>query len=403
MKQIVVLVQSYYPDTVSSAQHVTDLCEALASDEKNKVTVICSRHGYDTSEKFLKLETHKKVLIHRLSHTKLGKKNILFRIIDFFSLNIAIFFKLIIYRSKVDEVISLTSPPFSGIFALAFAKMKRARLTYWVMDLQPELSISVGLISERSVIAKFFKFIGDTIIKHSTKIISLDRHMTKYLISRGAVVEKILDVPVWPATARMYEGASEENPFRIESNFGDKLVVMYSGNHSQVHPLTTLLEASLSLRFDKGFHFAFVGGGVRVKDVKEHKQKNNLDNISLHAFQPRETFHISIAASDIQVVIMGENQVGYTHPNKIYGAMLLAKPILYIGPRPSHVTDILDSCCGNIIVEHGNTESLVNQLKIFLSLSEADRIKIGHSNREYALKNFRASDLINKHVEFISI
>jgi colanic acid biosynthesis glycosyl transferase WcaI len=50
------------------------------------------------------------------------------------------------------------------------------------------------------------------------------------------------------------------------------------------------------------------------------------------AYQDRSKLHLSLGASDLQVVILGDNQVGYTHPNKIYGAMFIGKPILYIGP-----------------------------------------------------------------------
>jgi hypothetical protein len=32
--------------------------------------------------------------------------------------------------------------------------------------------------------------------------------------------------------------------------------------------------------------------------------------------------------------------VGIIHPCKIYGAMAAAKPILYFGPQPSHITDL---------------------------------------------------------------
>ncbi len=122
-----------------------------------------------------------------------------------------------------------------------------------------------------------------------------------------------------------------ENPFRIENNFGDKIVVMYSGNHAYVHPLDTLLNVAKQLKNDKRFLFVFVGGGVRKKDVTDYKSLHHLQNIIQLPFQPRENIHNSLGSSDIQVVIMGENQVGFTHPNKIYGAMFVGKPILYIG------------------------------------------------------------------------
>ena len=71
---------------------------------------------------------------------------------------------------------------------------------------------------------------------------------------------------------------------------------------------------------------------------------------------------------NIRDIILGDNGVGYTHPNKIYGAMFIGKPILYIGPSKSHVTDILKHVPGNLCVSHGQSETLVDQLISFANL-----------------------------------
>jgi glycosyltransferase involved in cell wall biosynthesis len=118
------------------------------------------------------------------------------------------------------------------------------------------------------------------------------------------------------------------NSFRIENHFGDKIVIMFSGNHSYVHQLDTLLEAAKLLKDNSIFLFVFVGGGVRKKDVTEFKAMHRLKNIVQLPFQPRENIHNSLGSSDIQVVILGNGLVGYTHPNKVYGAMYLGKPML---------------------------------------------------------------------------
>ena len=191
------------------------------------------------------------------------------------------------------------------------------------MDLQPELAIESGLIKKNSMMAKCFTLLGNFLIRRSSKIISLDRFMTSYLVTRGANAENIIEVPPWPVSKGFYEGSREDNPFRVENNFGNRVVIMFSGNHAFVHPLETLLESSKTLSANDDILFAFVGGGVRKKDVTIFKDKNRKTNIIQLPFQPRSTFHISIASSDIQVVVMGDSQVGYKHPNKIYGAMFL--------------------------------------------------------------------------------
>jgi hypothetical protein len=39
---------------------------------------------------------------------------------------------------------------------------------------------------------------------------------------------------------------------------------------------------------------------------------------------------------------MGDAFVGLVHPCKIYNILGVGAPVLYIGPRPSHLSDMLD-------------------------------------------------------------
>ena len=176
---------------------------------------------------------------------------------------------------------------------------------------------------------------------------------------------------------------------------------MFSGNHALVHSLDTILRVAYELRYDNDFLFVFIGGGVRKKDVTNFKHKNNLNNIIQLPFQSRNNFHISLSAADIQLVIMGQNLVGYTHPNKIYGALYVGRPIIYIGPENSHVTDILGNLDGNLIVNHNDTDSIIRFLLNF-KLSEKNLIeKIGNRNYSYCIENFNSNLILNKINSFI--
>jgi glycosyltransferase involved in cell wall biosynthesis len=400
--RILILTQVFYPDTVSVSQHVSDLAFKLAKDG-NVVSVFTSRYPYEEKfEKYKSTEFVNGVRVHRLFQTSFGKNNIFSRLLDFFSFYCSISFKLIyINRNSYDVIVGTTVPPFLSLIGVLIAKWKRMRFVYWIMDLQPELSISSGLIKKNSLVARLFTFLGNYIIKHSNTIVSLDRFMTSYLFSRGAKENSIKTIPVWPVMDEMYSGDRMSNPFRVQNGFGDKIVVMYSGNHAYVHPLDTLLQTALKLRDNSEFLFVFVGGGVRKKDVSEFKDKFKLNNIIQLPFQPRENIHNSLGSSDIQVVILGDGQVGYTHPNKVYGALYVAKPILYIGPLESHVGDILTKLNGNIFVEHGQIESLVDQLENFSKVSSELVEKIGNDNRKYAELYFHPESLKSKMVEAI--
>ncbi|WP_281238855.1 glycosyltransferase family 4 protein [Flavobacterium praedii] len=400
--KLLLITQVFYPDTVSVSQHLWDLAEHLQNNG-HEISVFTSKYPYEEKNtKYSDFEVINGIKIYRISQSKLGKGNPFFRIIDFFTFSFNIGIKLLfVKKNKYDVILGTTVPPLLSFLGVVISKFNKIPFYYWVMDLQPELSIASHLIKKDSLAAKFFTTIGNYSIKESKKIISLDKFMTEYLIGRGAEKKDVFTIPVWPVIDKIYEGKRNENPFRIENDFGDKIVIMYSGNHAYVHPLDTLLNVTKLLENDNRFLFVFVGGGVRKKDVSDFKFNNKLENIIQLPFQPRENIHNSLGASDVQVVIMGNNQVGFTHPNKIYGAMFVGKPILYIGPKQSHVTEIISDLDGNIMADHNDENTIVNGLLEFANLNDTQKEEIGLNNLKYVNDNFSPTILKNKMLEAI--
>jgi hypothetical protein len=67
----------------------------------------------------------------------------------------------------------------------------------------------------------------------------------------------------------------------------------------------------------------------------------------------------SLSAADLHTVVMGEKFVGIVHPCKVYNILSVGAPVLYIGPGPSHVTDIASQQGKFFLTRHGDTESVV--------------------------------------------
>ena len=395
--KILIITQVFYPDTVSVSQHYTDIAMTL-SNNGHQVEVLTSRFPYEDIElKYSKKENYNNLKINRLWQTKFGKKSNFLRMLNFLTFNINVSLKLLFKSKKsYDLIFCSTSPPFLAFACVFTGKIKKKPVYYWVMDMQPELSIASGLIKKNAFATKLFSKLSDYSLKNSTKIFSLDRFMTSYISSKEIDSTKISTIPVWPVLDNIYTGERLQNPFRIENNFKDKIVIMYSGNHAYVHPLETLLNAALLLKDHEEFLFVFIGGGVRKKDVTEFKIKNNLNNIIQLPFQPRENIHFSLGSADIQVVVLGDGQVGYTHPNKVYGALFVGKPIIYIGPKESHVSDILMNLVGNISVEHGEQFELKEKIIEFSKYSSDFVNEIVIKNKNYAQENLAPEFLKQK-------
>jgi hypothetical protein len=84
----------------------------------------------------------------------------------------------------------------------------------------------------------------------------------------------------------------------------------------------------------------------------------------------------SLSAADAHVVAMGDAMLGLVHPCKIYNVLAVSAPVIYIGPKPSHVTEILDRLGGehpSIRLAHGEAEILANQIQNSRQKTDGDR------------------------------
>jgi colanic acid biosynthesis glycosyl transferase WcaI len=166
-------------------------------------------------------------------------------------------------------------------------------------------------------------------------------------------------------------------------------VVMYSGNHSPVHPLDTLLEAAIRLQADPRFCFVFVGGGSEFGRLCGVAQAQGLANVKFLPYQPIESLAGSLSAADLQAVVLGSAMVGTIHPSKLYNILAVGSPVLYVGPERSHINDAMEqnhhSSGSYIRVDFGDAAGLAAWLAAdWVNWNEGGRAMVGPSARNYS-------------------
>jgi glycosyltransferase involved in cell wall biosynthesis len=186
--------------------------------------------------------------------------------------------------------------------------------------------------------------------------------MADRLRPRAALDGKLLVMPPWPHENCIVPVDTATNPFRQRHGLIGKFVVMYSGNHSPANPLTTLLNAALTFKDDPDIRFVFVGGGLGKREVDALIREHGLTNVLSLPYQPMADLRYSLSAADVHVVSLGDDMVGIIHPCKIYGAMAVARPIFFFGPKPSHVSDLLDEHRFGWHVSHGDVRKAVESI-----------------------------------------
>ena len=339
--KILLLNQVFYPDVAATAQYLSELATNLV-EQGHEVTVVSARRAYEHPEKIYPAqETWRGVQIFRVYSTFFGKRAKWHRAVDFASFVVSSCARLL-FLPRHDVVVALTTPPLISFIGAWRAKLWRAKFCYWVMDMNPDEAIAAGWLRKDSLMAKILERMSRFSFRRANWIIALDRFMRDRIIAKGIAPEKIAVLPPWSQDHDVRFDAAGRETFRQQHGLANKYVVMYSGNHSPVHPLDTLMTAAEQLQADVSIVFCFVGGGSEFKRVQRWAEAGKRTNVLCLPYQPLVQLSASLSAADAHVVVMGNAMLGLVHPCKIYNMLAVGAPVIYIGPQPSHVTEILE-------------------------------------------------------------
>jgi glycosyltransferase involved in cell wall biosynthesis len=363
--QILLLNQTFHPDVVSTAQHLTDLAVRLA-ERGHKVSVVASRRGYDdAAQSFPHRETWRGITIYRVGSTKFGKGAKWRRAADFASFTASCCLRLA-RLPRHDVVVALTSPPMIAFIGAALASAWRSKFFYLVMDLNPDEAIVAGWLRPDSFATKLLNGMSRFSLRRAHKVFALDRFMRDRIIAKGIRADRIAVIPPWSHDDAIRYDATGRERFREEHGLQGKFVVMYSGNHSPCHPLDSLIEAARRMTAQARIAFCFVGGGSEFAKVQQFAEQHRLQNVVCLPYRPLDQLAASLSAADLHVVVMGEAFVGVVHPCKIYNILAIGIPFLCIGPKPSHLSEILDSLPADsrcAWAKHGDVDGIVRQIQ----------------------------------------
>lgn len=362
--RITLINQAFYPDVASSGQHLSDLALRLA-ERGHEVTVLTSRRAYDNPAKqFARRETWHGIRIFRLFVTGFGKRSRWRRAADFAAFMASGCWRLCLLPRQ-DLVLAMTSPPLISFVAAWFTRIRGGKFCYWIMDLNPDEAVAAGWLSPDSFAARWLERCSRFSLRRASRVVVLDRFMRDRILSKGMDPQKVVVIPPWSHDSEVWFDVKGRAAFRNANGLAEKFVIMYSGNHSPCHPLDTVLAAAQELAGNDDIIFCFVGGGSEFVRVGGFAREHRLANVLCLPYQPLEQLAGALSAADLHLVVMGNPFVGIVHPCKIYNVLRVGSPLLYVGPKPSHVSEILDELGGRVAcgwAGHGEVHKLVGHI-----------------------------------------
>ena len=397
-KTLLVLTQVYLPDPASVGQHIADAAEEMVKIGW-EVNVLTPNRGYDNNkEKYKNIEIINGVNIKRIPLTSFGKANIFLRVISQISLLTIVLFKCLFVK-KPDAILVSTSLVF--IVAPILNIIRKIPYLYWIMDLNPDQAISAKILSPKSLSAKLYNLMQKFALKNAHSVVSLDTFMKQRVEVKYNQISNHFVLPPWPHEDHLVDNTDNDIDFRKMNNWGNKRVLMYSGNHSVVHPLDTFLKASQKFEGDDKLLLAFIGGGLGKKIIDQWIKEKPLSPIDSLPYQPIENLKYSLSSADIHLVSMGNSMAGCVHPCKIYGAMAIGKPILLLGNNDNHISEIINKYDIGWSVEHGDIDAMLNILTYLRDVEEEVLLQKGNNAKEAISTRYSQKALMNEFCSYI--
>jgi colanic acid biosynthesis glycosyl transferase WcaI len=233
----------------------------------------------------------------------------------------------------------------------------RSKFVYWVQDLYPDTAVQLGVLGPESAATRALELVSRATLKGADAVVTIGDCMADRIVAKGIAQSDIDIVHNWADGDAIQEVPREGNRFRREHGIEEKFVILYSGNMGRGHAFETVLGAARRLLDRPEMLFLFIGGGAKQAEVEA--AANELANVRLLPYQPRDQLNWSLGSADLAAITLQDQALGVMIPSKLYGHLASARPILFIGPPTSTVARVIeDSGCGAVFA-HGDVDGVV--------------------------------------------
>jgi glycosyltransferase involved in cell wall biosynthesis len=323
---------------------LTDLALHRAADGR-QVHVISSRLSYeDPWVLYPACDTIQGVRVTRVASTRFGRAHLPGRALDYLSFYAAVFWCLLRQLRRGDVVVAKTDPPLLSVVAGLAAWVRGARLVNWLQDVFPEVGAALGVGVLAGFPGRCLRGLRDMSLRQAAANVVLGERMAAYVANRKVAPARIACIPNWANDVDIVPIAHPENSLRRHWGWGDRFVVAYSGNLGRAHEVQTLL-AAMELLFlderDGNIHFAFIGGGARMDEVRERVAARPGARVEFLPYQPRELLGASLGAADLHLVSLLPAMEGLIVPSKVYGIAAAGRPIAFVGDTEGEIGRLL--------------------------------------------------------------
>ncbi|STO56912.1 glycosyltransferase family 4 protein [Grimontia hollisae] len=302
-------------------------------------------------------------------------------------------------QSTFDGVIYYSPSIFWGHLVSKIKSRCKCKAYLILRDFFPQWAIDGGMISQGSLIERYFRFFesysyqqADVIGVMSENNLALFNDMTKAKYN----------------TQILRNWANCEPPrLKVEVSFREKLglvgktIFFYGGNIGHAQDMANLMRLAKSMQPFPEAHFLFVGQGDEVDLINSLAIEWKLDNFSYLPSVDQQTFKALLKEIDVGLFSLAANHTAHNFPGKLLGYMVESIPILGSVNKGNDLADVINNHGAGSIFLNGDDDALFDAAKNLL-MDKQLRRQNGARAYQLLVDHFSVQSAASQIVEHIS-
>lgn len=332
------------------------------------VTVLTSRLRYDRVEAPLPArDSYHGATVRRLWSTRFGRASLLGRSLDYLSFYLSAVIAVLVHGRRGHVLVALTDPPMIGTVLHIIARLRGMKVVHWLQDIFPEVAQALLPAAQKSSVMRMAKWFRNASLKRSDALVVLGERMFEHVEEQGIIAGKIHIISNWADEVGLRPIAPDQNPLRLAWGLTDQLVIGYSGNLGRAHEFETIVQAIFQTKDTPNLKFLFIGQGAQLEPLKQRLQTLDLlHRVHFEGYQPREKLSESLSAADVHLVSLQPELEGLIVPSKLYGALAVGRPVIFIGDLDGEVARVIRrNDCGKSVAV-GDASALAQSVQSYM-------------------------------------
>lgn len=304
---------------------------------------------------------------------------------------------------KFDLVIYSTPPiTFTGIIKY-IKKRDNARTYLLLKDIFPQNAVDMKLMSDKSVLYKYFRKKEKELYTVSDKIGCMSEANVQFVLNHNSYIpkEKVEINPnsIWLQPSKSPSG---EQKTAIRTKYGIpvyKKVFIYGGNLGKPQGIDFLIETLKAKAEDNNVFFVVAGSGTEYDKIKEWFHSFKPKNALLLSAVPKADYDLLVQACDIGLIFLHKDFTIPNYPSRLLSYLEFKMPVLAAtDPNTDIGTDIVKNGCG-MSVYSGDLKEMTNAVDKLISMDGLKFEEMRQNGWEFLKREFQVNRSYQKIIE----